>query len=241
MIALISAAMLVQVSAAPITWGSSSTISSDADVSTLGSLDRAFNLGGTGVPVTTVNGVTFASFAYTSGSSVTVGNTSLVGTGGMGADNAAFGFAAPPFSSLSSNYQTLLQSAIFANGSLTLTLSGLVVGQTYLFQWWVNDSRGFDGGQRQTRSTATDSATLEHNVQNADGGVGQFVIGTFVADSTSQQVIVFDGLDDDPGNPPGAVSQINAFQLRVIPEPSSIILFAFGGALCLHRLARRRK
>ena len=68
-------------SAALITWGSATTISGDTDVSTSGTLVGAFNIGGTGVPSTTVNGVTFQSFAVGSTTGGTVANFALSGSG----------------------------------------------------------------------------------------------------------------------------------------------------------------
>ena len=56
--------------AAAILWGSPNTISGNTDVDTTGTLVGAFNMGGTGVPTTTVNGVTFTGIAL-SGTTVT--------------------------------------------------------------------------------------------------------------------------------------------------------------------------
>ena len=52
-------------------------------------------------------------------------------------------------------------------------------------QAWLNDSRVAAGPPRQSVVTATNSVSVEHNFQNAEGGVGQYVIGTFTADTAS--------------------------------------------------------
>lgn len=208
-------------------------------MSTLGTLDRAFLVGGsaTTLSAVTVNGVTFSPFVVT-GNPTTVGTTTLGSDGGLGANNATFGSASQPYSDLSTSYKGILENSVNGNepNTLTLTLSGLTIGLVYQFQWWVNDSRAAGGPTRQTISTATNSVSLEHNVQNIEGGVGQFVIGTFTADNTNQ-LITFTGTSTGI---PTAAPQINAFQLRVIPEPSTIALLFFGGAAVLRKLTRRK-
>jgi hypothetical protein len=62
--------------------------------------------------------------------------------------------------------------------------------------------------------------------------VGQWIKGTFTADSTSQSLQLSGALSATDGYP-----QINALQLRTIPEPSSALL----GGLGLLALFRRRR
>jgi hypothetical protein len=223
---------------AAITWGSPTTISADTDVSTSGTLDRAFNFGGASAPrAVTLNGVPFTFFGVDGSPSTTVGTTTLASSAGAvfgTTDN--FGSSSAPFTGLSADYQRLAANGAFAtSGTLTLTLSGLVVGQTYLFEWWVSDSRAAVGPHRQGTATAGNAVQLQFNAQGTEGGVGQFAIGTFTADATSE-VISFSGQSDGVV---GAAPQINAFELRVIPEPSTIALLLVGGALSI--LRRRRK
>src|SRR2546423_4249001 len=179
----------------------------------------------------------FDPFVFTS-ASVTVGNTTLASNGGFAGDNTAFGFAGPPFSSLSAGYQTLLQSAAYGNSgdTFTLTLSGLTIGQQYLFEWWVNASGAFVSNRTVT-ATATNSVTLDENVQNTDGGVGQFAIGTFIADTTSQVISLTSGTNG-PG--PAASTQINGFQFRAVPEPSIVALLVCAASVML-AVARRTR
>ena len=73
------------------------------------------------------------------------------------------------------------------------------------------------------------SVTLNDNPLNAPGGIGQFATGTFVAIAPIE-TIAFSG---NTGSP-----TINAFQLRAVPEPSTLILAALGG---LALLAWRRR
>lgn len=225
---------------ATITWGAPTTISGDTDVSTDGVLDRAFNFGSTSAPAPTVtiNGVPFTFFGVNSASSTTVGTTTLAADAGGVNGAAELGSSSPPFSNLSANYQTLLLNGAFATpgNTLTLTLGGLVVGQMYEFEWWANDSRGAVGPDRQGTATAGNSVQLEYNSQNSEGGVGQFSIGTFTADATTEVITL-------TGQTSGNISssaQINAMQLRAIPEPSASALIFIGATLSIFQLRRFR-
>jgi hypothetical protein len=75
--------------------------------------------------------------------------------------------------------------------------------------------------------------SLEHNTGVA-GSVGQFVLGTFTADATTQS-ISFQGFG--AGTNFGS-TQINAVQLRAVPEPAGLALAAL--AITLLSAARAR-
>jgi autotransporter-associated beta strand protein len=85
----------------------------------------------------------------------------------------------------------------------------------YAVQVWVNDNRNSPTNlyDRQVRVTGGggNSVDLDFNVQNAAGGVGQFTIGRFTADSTTQTFTML-GLNTSTG----PSSQVNAIQLRDI-------------------------
>jgi hypothetical protein len=219
----------------PLIWQSPVTISGDSDVSTTGSLVAAFNMFGSAVAV---NGVTFSAFNVTGGSqTATNGNFSFSESPGILTPSSSLGSASAPFSNLSANYRTLLSTAISTsdNNTLTLTMTGLTLGLTYQFQWWVNASNfnpniGFD----TTATSGPQVVTLDSNTTNANGGVGQMVIGTFFA-GANFQTIAFTGT---------SITQaptVNAFQLRVIPEPGTLALFAVGAAGLAALLRQRRR
>lgn len=228
-----------------IEWDSPVTIGGDSDVSLNGTLVAAFNCAD-GTQSLTVNGVTFESIGFgSSGPSVSNGNFLLsAGSGVVSGVDSAFGSAVDPFSSLSANYQNLLDSSLFTfvpdnpAPPMTLEISDLVIGQTYEFQWWVNDSRDTGDLDRTTTATAGNSVTLEHNVANFEGGMGNYVIGSFTADATTQQIL-FQGLGTGPN---GGATQINAFQLRAIgvPEPTSISVLGIFVLLVMGHQCRRR-
>ena len=118
---------------------------------------------------------------------------------------------------------------------MTLTLGGLTNGTPYQVQVWANDSTGSLSGNAalnpKTIFTAGNTVTLDDNNLNAAGGLGQWVTGTFTADATSQNITI----TPDAGHLP----VLNAFQLRVVPEPATLglLLSGLGSALA----ARRRK
>ena len=219
-----------------IVWGAETNISGDSDVSTNGTLVGAFNFAG---PATTINGVEFLEFAVGMASN-TVGNfdfsvaSSTIGTRSTGAGSGAF-------TDLSASYQSLLGiAAERADRVLTLTMSGLSIGHFYEFQVWVNDSE-FPGGGGFTYPvdiTAGNTVTLDPNTTPFDmngmaveGGLGQFVIGTFRADAVTQQVEFFGS----------EVAVVNGFQLRsVVPEPSSLLAILMPLGLSVVCTRRRR-
>jgi hypothetical protein len=133
---------------------------------------------------------------------------------------------APPFTNLSPGYQELLSSL---NGSfvnpLTLTMSALVPGATYQFEWWVDQSELNSPLDPRPIVTATagNAITLAANTSpSTDGGLGQFALGIFTGDASGHQTITFDTSITGPGLL--IPVDLNGFQLREIPEPSALAL-----------------
>ena len=225
--------------AATIAWGPATNISGEADVSLNGTLVSAVNPGqfpGGGGAATTVNGVNFIGFAPANMGPVTdpSGVFTLETVPGFGIfSTSGLGSPAAPFSTLTSAYQRLLDFADYSsdgpqttfNMPITMTINGLTVGVPYEFQFWFNDSRPFSTGPL-IATTGVTSVSLDPNTTNAPGGLGQFAVGTFVADATTQQILF-----TTTGNAVGH----SAYQLRVVPEPGAGLL---GAATML--LATRR-
>lgn len=231
------AALFVGVSgrarASQITWGPATDITGDTDVVNTGSLVGAFTFE-TAAPSTTVNGVTFASMP----SPWSSGNFAFNITGPEGfflAQNSDANIAS--FNTLSSSYQTLLSvfmGTVDVLDVLHLQMNGLRPGDAYQFEWWFNYAWP---PNIAVSATAGNSVSLISNTEfdPAPGGLGQYAVGSFIADGTSE-MITFAGRSG---------GFLNAFQLRddtvSTPEPASLTVLATGllavGSL---RLRRRR-
>ena len=230
------------VGAATIGWGPVTTISGASDVSTAGATYAAVNFGATGTPAVTVGGVTFQPLTVTgfNASSITNGavtltetETVLHGNNGLGGSNTG-AFAAMA----DADYKTLLSSEInsVVIFSLQLTTSGLSVGQPYQVQLWCNAS----STANTNKVAITNGPILDDNISDAVGGLGQYVIGAFVADGPSQMIemkgvpgTVFENTDFGPITIP----LINAFRIAAVPEPSTMVLLI---SATLAMCARRR-
>ena len=188
-----------------IAWGSPQNITGDSDVSTVGTLVVAYNLGGAGVASTTVNGVTFF--------------------GINGGGNTAGSVAVDPFMGLSAPYQALLSSNTLSGA---FVIFGIVSGQDYQIEFWNNISNV--SASSNLVLTSGNSVTLSSNTSSAIGGIGQFVLGTFVGDASNFQTVVV-----------GGNQHTNGYQLRAIPEPGSTGLLALGVCVSGLFLRSRRK
>ena len=197
--------------AASITWGTPTTISGDTDVANSGIGICAYYEGGAGANQT-INGVTFTNM----GGTTTWGNLTFSGSGTFAYNTNGMGNNVGPFSGLSAAYTNVLSGGIWipGNGAVTVTLNNLTVGHQYTVQYWANDSR-YPGVQTNRYSTLTGNwgsgNKLLFNTTHGAGGVGQYVIGTFVADATSQSFGITGGNLTSGGS---ADAQTAAVQVR---------------------------
>jgi hypothetical protein len=226
------------------TWGAAQNITGDSDVSTLGSLLYAYNIGASGVAGTTVNTVPFTAFVFPelTSNTATMGDVTFTeNPSNLNAYNF-LGSGSGSFAALSSGYQALLGSGGSAGAPTTITveLGGLTTGQDYLVQWWSNVSVLSGGTFQQTIASGNPSSvTLDSNPTYTEGALGQYVIGTFTAISP---FATFDLSGTGIGE---AFPLINAIQVRnitsaAVPEPgqvaASILLLAgIGGYVWLKR------
>ena len=195
LLAVVACAGMHCVHAATITWGTPVNIAGDSDVSTTGTPVYAYAWIGTSQAV---NGVSF---------------TGTTNTGAGGADISLFNFgyntnqytsSANPFHSLSAAYQSILTGGDFNifGDQASVTLQNLIVGHTYQVQVWVCDPRPVNG--RTGTITGGNTVTMLYSVNNVAGSPGQYTIGTFIADGTSQSFTMSSN----------GSTQINAIQLR---------------------------
>jgi len=232
--------------AAVINWGAAQNITGSSDVVTTGTLHASANFWATGTSAgsgnITVNTVQFAGFqsartlAPGSGpTSLTVGNITLTGTSPVVNEGNLQGFndVGGPAS-----YNNLLNQIAYVyntntTGTMGVDIGGLTNGAQYLIQFWVNDSRG---GSPTTRTSLVGGTSLAVNTTGTAGGLGQYITGTFTADSTTQNFQVTGGV--------GSVAYANAMQVRllVVPEPTQMVsVAAIGAALGMWRTRKLRR
>ena len=214
--------------AAPITWGSATVIAASTDIQTAGvtNLEGA-DFGLTNGTTTTVNNgagetggvnVAFKSLLHTQ--TVTLSN-------GITVDPNNFNFNANAGNgTIDGNYGAILgrHTGVFSNSG-TILLSGLVINTLYQIQVF---TMGGDTAQVSIGGSPNLSVGGGNNPGNSSG-VGATVVGTFIADATTQTLT----LSANTGEP-----TINALTIgTVVPEPSIALL----GSLSLLGLLRRRR
>lgn len=194
-----------------VTWGAAQNVTSAGDVLNTGTTVFALNIGA--ATNTVINGVTFS------------GNTNP----GWGNQNFT-GYGSHP---VGGDYATALASGRYLNlpaTTITISLTGLTIGQEYAFQTWINDRRDatvdtmrWDSGNSTPFVDISTSNTFS-----------QYVTGSFIADSTTQslRVAVTAG---------GGGATVNMMQLRAVPEPSTYGLMGAGALAGIAMVRRRRR
>lgn len=203
-----------------ITFGAAQTISKYTNVSTAGTLVDAYKFGSS---YTSVNGVLFSPMTSSIGSghlSISVPPTST------DSEYQYFGSTTPgnTFSNLATVYKNLLTNGLYVSGQdpLSLTESGLTAGHRYQVQYFVNDSRSLASGRTETvTSSGGNSQTLTYNGTGADGGVGQYVNGTFTAATST---VTMNATSTSS-------AQINGLQYRDLGNAGAAITFGAATAI----------
>jgi hypothetical protein len=131
-----------------------------------------------------------------------------------------------------------------------LTVTGLTTGLQYELQFMVSDDRaGFLNARNYDVSDSNDaegSRDIERAYHSTQGGgvppgapagsiEGKIFTGTFFADATGTQEIhnwLYEGTDHTGAN---SGSQVNAIQVRLVPEPATLSLALIGFGLLWHR------
>ena len=202
-------AINLNANAAPIAWNTPAAIAGDGDVSTSGTLVYAYCWFGIS---TTVNGVSF---------------TGTTSTGSAGADVTLNGFAnnnttfnGSGSASFSTAYQNMLAGADWnGSASASIILNNLVVGHTYVVQFWVGDWRSLNTSRSETiKGSLSDNMTPTLTYQVGSNGSGTYVTGTFTASTATQTFSLTPG-----GSNPSV--QINALQLRDLTLATSSIIW----------------
>lgn len=141
-----------------------------------------------------VHGVTFQPFGVTHDvGPVTNGSVTVEETNPhfYPAGDQVLSSTAAPFSTLGTSDRGLPSTDMYAShfGSIRVDRGGLAPGSTYRLQPWIKASTVATGSlapkwqyfDSTSGSGVSTSVTLDANTSNAEGGLGQHVIGTFTA------------------------------------------------------------
>lgn len=195
-------------SAAIINFKPAVTCAGDTDVLALGQGLFAYNNSPQG---TTINGVAFTT---ATGQTSTIGGGNVTLAGFTTSLPRNFAGTAAPYTSLSAAYTNLVCGGVYnstvAAGKVgTVTLNNLIPGHDYALQLWANSS-----GANSLTETIYDGVggatnTLSLNTTGVGGGLGQFIVGTFIADSSSQNFTLDEGAASS-----GFLPLMNSLQVR---------------------------
>lgn len=169
---------------------SNTTLTGVGYVDTNGALKSSHNTGGAGT--------------YLIGGNIYVPGGNPLGSGFAGANPAnAIGNA---------NFDGLLNTASF--GTTSLTLSGLIIGDSYRVQMFMTDNRACCSGRTVTVGDGGANSLVTPAV-----GTPQSVIGNFTANATTQ-AITFNGSD--------GLGYLNGYQVRNLSDASAPVTFTLG-------------
>lgn len=236
---LCALALTIPLQAATVVWSTSTAITTSTDVVTTGTTVLAAHAKWNPAANETVNGVTFAATLNNNqAQSFTAGAVTLAFTTSTLVNNSNPFLGTKQLTGPDADaYERTVSNGWEFIGGGAINLSGLTNGQQYLAQFWVADFRQPTDNRSLTIGSAGATGNISPQMfflggdgSSTSSGRGNFVTGIFTASGTTQSF---------PINVAGAdnSAQINAFQLRAIPEPAAALL----GSLGLLGLLRRRR
>ena len=110
----------------------------------------------------------------------------------------------------------------------------MTAGLIYEVQVWSSDNLAYDPSDPSASAASTYTAgnSVSLQMEVGTGGPGQYAIGVFTVDAATQDY----GISTNSG-----WAEVNALQIRAVPEPSSTALLGIGGlALILRPVAQMK-
>ncbi len=221
--------------AAVISWNVVNLTAAGTEVSTSGTQVQALNFG-RGVSSdfnTTINGVLFTGFANGDATLNTFPSPTLPPFSANSTGVSGDVYTAPPGLT---GYDLLLSNQIFSSDLTrnTVTLSNLTSGQAYQVQLFFGDTR-------TTTTVPLRKPVIDYGLTNEFNGAptygtasgnGFVINGTFTADAATQTFTIN---NVDTSTTPGTLQgfQLNAYQLRAVPEPATIGVLGAAAGLML--------
>jgi hypothetical protein len=232
---------------ASITWTTSPGLA-DTEVSTVGTgvLAYYFSSGAARPATVPVNGVNF-----------TLSNAPTA-PAGLAFNNGSFNNPEDvdcyqvPLTDANQGLNAILDGQNWG-GASSVDMTGLSIGQQYQVQYFLSDDRAAFLNKRHYAISDGDdpfgARDLEYGFESTRGGGvpagapagsvdAKIYTGVFTADATTQGIYtwLYENFPHD-GASANSGSQINAIQLRIIPEPTTAVL----SAACLGLLLVRRR
>ena len=210
-----------------VTWAAPQTISGASDVNTQGVYFGSWAPNLTAASSLTVNGVTFQGSSDLPSLGTSFDNSTGSGT-----------FMSPGISD--ANYNTLLTSAAFGNGTGAYTVSwgGMIQGDTYLVELWVNDGRNSTVNARSETVTGGANTSAFLNYGSGNNGPGQWITGTFVADASGDETLTL-----TPGSaiPSAQLNILEVREISAVPEPTTMAFLAAGAGAMVWGMRRKNR
>jgi hypothetical protein len=131
-------------------------------------------------------------------------------------------------------YNDILAGSQYYIATQNLSFANLTPGDTYLLQIFAGSTQN-PQTNTETLTDGTVSADLAYGPATSASGA-DFITETFTADNTGEETIQFSVKADNQSSYEG----LNALDLRVVPEPSSMALVSMGLAACVLIYLRRK-
>ena len=213
-----------QIEAAPVTWTTdATTLVDENDIDLTGTLVHAGTWGSTArIVAVGTETITFENRGL-----LPAGTTDgVVGVNGFSEFTSGDAFAPP--GAIDAGFEAVMDgfsSGVINLGAvLTVTFDGLTPGQAYQVQLFVSDDRPSNASNVHTWQDQFDGSG--NNTSTFTNDSSSYVIGTFTADGPTQQVFQVSSASSNT---------FNAYVLRQVPEPSSLVALGFLGLSMLHR------
>jgi hypothetical protein len=221
--------------AAPITWGTSGTMSGDSDVvvPTVGTLIFADGFTPSAASYVsqayTINGVAFTAYNGNSNGTTYGGDVTFAGLQGNYGIAYYNNLANANWGSSTDGYKNIFSGTSYSpsGSAASVTISGLTAGYTYQIELWANNTYTYDTADGGTQTFYTDGNIGTESPlvsQGSSTSLGEWITGTFVADG-STEVIDFAGTSGF-----GSLAGMTLYETAV-PEPSTVALLSMAAGL----------
>jgi hypothetical protein len=241
----LATASLGGASAAIISW-TMSPATSPTEVNNSGVGEWAYMFSSAAGADVTVNGVTFTRL-NTGGTGGPMADSNALTPGFVRQGATSYGEASDEFYLGPDPELNQLLDGLTWGGTRDFELTGLNPGDIYTVQIFSSDDRGTQANRVLDLDSSWATPNGSRQVENVDytaggawvdpAGRSKIFTGTFTADATTQQILA--ALIEPPGTGDGMGQiDLNAIQLRIIPEPLGGLML---GLAALFGLIRRRR